>query len=309
MPEAVILIEPDGSIGYANLAAEGLLRSDPAIAVSLGRGGSPEFSIHHPTLRTYRSTIVDIEQNRKVAVIHDVTEARRLEAMRRDLVGDVSHELKTPVAGILATAETLQISMSDDPESSERFVTSLVREAQRLSRLVEDLLDLARVEQHHPAGSIVDMAAVVRREASQALSMAKDKGLSLDIDIDEGIDVLGHEGDLALAVRNLLVNAVRYTEVGGATVRLHRSEPHAVLEVTDSGVGIPTRDLPRIFERFYRVDKARSRETGGTGLGLSIVKHVVERHGGSVTAESSLDQGSVFRLKLPLAQEISATDQ
>lgn len=166
--------------------------------------------------------------------------------------------------------------------------------------VVEDLLDLARLEPKRGRPSALSMSEVVRREVARAKHASAAKGLRLGSDVADGVAVAGNERDLALAVRNLLDNSVRYTERGEVRVRLDAADGRAVLEVTDTGAGIPAKDLPRIFERFYRVDKGRSRESGGTGLGLAIVRHVVDGMGGEVRAQSELGRGSRFVVSLPL---------
>jgi signal transduction histidine kinase len=229
-----------------------------------------------------------------------VTDAHRIDRIRRDFVANASHELKTPVAGILATAETLQDAVVTDPNNAQRFVTNLAKEARRLSSLVQDLLDLTRLDQGTSDHTITPLSSLVAEAVEETRGLAKAKRLNIDSAIDEGIHVQGRPWDLSLLARNLLDNAIRYTPEGGSvTIQLHRENGHARLTVRDTGIGIPTKDLPRIFERFYRVDKARARETGGTGLGLSIVRHVAETHGGSVSVDSQLGAGSTFTVMLP----------
>jgi signal transduction histidine kinase len=232
-------------------------------------------------------------------VLRDVTAARRVEAMRRDFVADASHELKTPAAAIQAAAETVEGAVADDPESAARFAGQVRRDAARLAGIVSDLLDLSRLEVERPAPDPVRLDEVVGEEIERLRSTAD--GVRIESAVDP-VTVRGTRDDLALLVRNLLDNAVRYSpEEGRVRVRLSKRHGRAVLEVEDTGIGIPGRDLPRIFERFYRVDRARSRETGGTGLGLSIARHVAERHGGGIEAESELGRGSTFRVTLPIS--------
>ena len=221
--------------------------------------------------------------------------------MRRDFVADASHELKTPSAAIQAAAETVERSVGEDPASAAWFAGQLRRDAVRLSRIVSDLLDLSRLEAERPALEAVRLDRVIREEVDRLRTEAGESEVGLELAV-EPVTVRGSAEDLALLVRNLLDNAVRFTSGGGRVrVGLAERDGRAVLEVEDTGIGIPTRDLPRIFERFYRVDRARSRETGGTGLGLSIARHVAERHGGRIEAESELGRGSTFRVTLPPA--------
>jgi two-component system sensor histidine kinase SenX3 len=232
-------------------------------------------------------------------VVRDVTAQRRVEAMRRDFVTDASHELKTPAASIRAAAETVERAVGEDPAAAARFAAQLRRDAVRLSRIVSDLLDLSRLESEHPDLEPVRLDRVVADELKRLRPQAMESGVALRWD-GTAVTVPGSTKDLALLARNLLENAVRYTPRGGrVSVEVRGENGRATFRVEDTGIGIPSRDLPRIFERFYRVDRARSRETGGTGLGLSIARHVVERHGGRIEAQSELGRGSTFRVTLP----------
>ena len=309
MEMAVILVDDD-RVSYANPAARAILgaqvdRAVPAALTGLGDGqrSTQDIVIHHPDLREIRCTTVALPGTRSLILAQDVTEGKRIDAIRRDFVANASHELKTPVAGILATAETLQDAIAEDPQQARRFAETLAKEAARLSDLIQDLLDLARLEQPEAEHvSRLDIAATARRIIDEVRRISVDRGLTIEPAIAEAVLVRGTERDLAQLTRNLLDNAVRYTPAGGRidiTVRVEDRD--AVLRVSDTGMGIPQRDLPRIFERFYRVDRARARETGGTGLGLSIVKHIAESLGGSVTATSELGKGSTFTVRLPLA--------
>lgn len=236
-----------------------------------------------------------------VLVLRDVTERRQLEAVRRDFVADASHELKTPVASIQAAAETLVRALDDDPDAARRFARQVYATASRLSHMVEDLLDLSRLETEQPELEDVNLARLVAKEADRIADRAEVGGVDLVVQAAEVL-VRANRKDVRLAVRNLLENAVAYTPLGGTvTVSTGVGNESGEVTVNDTGVGIPRRDLPRIFERFYRVDDARNRDTGGTGLGLAIVRHVADQHGGTVLVESELGQGSTFRIRLPLA--------
>jgi two-component system phosphate regulon sensor histidine kinase PhoR len=240
-----------------------------------------------------------------VLVLHDVTELRRLERVRRDFVANVSHELKTPITAIRGLVDTI----IDDQEMPLTVRTDFLRKAQnqavRLSLLVTDLLTLARLES---ADGIVeperlDAREVVGRSVANFRPAAEARHLTLDVDMpQEPVPVLGDPEALELLVNNLLDNAVKYTGEGGqVNVRLASAEGMAWLEVADDGVGISPEHHDRIFERFYRVDQARSRELGGTGLGLSIVKHICKAHHGTISVRSTLGVGSTFEVVLPLA--------
>lgn len=301
MREGVVLADSYGELIYANQAALDMFGRRPRdlLPAQLEGSGDHEFTIHHPRRRELRSTAVKLEDGRTLVVVQDETERKRVESIRRDFVANASHELKTPVAGIMVTAETVQRALDDDPEHARRFAANLVREAKRLAALVQDLLDLARLERGQGERSLVRLAGVVSDEVEAMRDRIARKGLTLSLDADPEVDVLGVQRDLALMFRNLLENAMVYTAQGSIAITLADSGSGFELKVADTGVGIPSSDLERIFERFYRVDKARSRDTGGTGLGLAIVRHVAESHGGVVDVASELGSGSTFTVRLP----------
>jgi two-component system sensor histidine kinase SenX3 len=242
------------------------------------------------------------EDGSTLLMVTDITESRRIEAVRKDLVANASHELKTPAASIQAAAETLRHAASEDPEAVPRFAAQLERDAVRLSRIVADLLDLSRLESGTVLEERIPLDALVREEGQRFEVAAREARLELVIEARPTPPVVGSARDLSLLIRNLVDNAIRYTPPEGRVeVRVSGEDGSVILAVEDSGLGIPSRDLPRIFERFYRVDRARSRETGGTGLGLAIVKHVVENHGGTIDVRSELGRGSTFEVRLPAA--------
>jgi len=234
-------------------------------------------------------------------VVEDQTEAARVEAVRRDFVANVGHEVKTPVGAIALLAEALK-EARDDPEAVARFVDRIGIETHRLSRLVTELLDLSRLQGGEPLPdmSVVSVDDVVDDVADRMSALADAKSVKLVVDGERGLSVLGDVGQLEMALANLVDNAISYSAAGTrVTVSVKAREDVVEIAVTDEGVGIAHTDLGRIFERFYRVDPARSRETGGTGLGLSIVKHVMNNHGGEVTVWSTPGVGSTFTLRLP----------
>ena len=305
MTEAVVLID-GGVVAFANRAAHDLLGAEagrlPPPQIAAADDGPFEFEAHHPTYREVRGVRSQLPARRALIVARDVTEAKRLDRIRHDFVANASHELKTPVAAILATSETLRNAIEEDPEAARAFVENLVKESDRLARLIAELLDLARLDQPQDQAHPTDVSAVVREVVADMEPSARDVGLALETRVSGGLRVLGRPQDLSLLARNLLDNAIAYTPRGGRiVVALDSDGPDAVLTVADTGIGIPSKDIPRIFERFYRVDRARSRETGGTGLGLSIVRHIVESHGGRVEAQSELGAGTTFTVRLPLA--------
>jgi two-component system phosphate regulon sensor histidine kinase PhoR len=240
-----------------------------------------------------------------VVVLHDVTRLRRLETVRRDFVANVSHELKTPLTAIQGLVETLLDDEAMDEATRRRFLVKLKDQAARLSALTTDLLALSRLESRDEALDLNE--GDIRRPMDDAVrqysAFSQQRGVTLAAALPESPVVVLCEPDaVRQLVENLLDNAVKYTPEGGRVeVRLTRADDEAVLEVADTGIGIEPRDQARIFERFYRVDTARSRELGGTGLGLSIVKHIAEAHGGRVTVESAPGLGSTFRVRFPLA--------
>lgn len=234
----------------------------------------------------------------------DLTQARRLDAVRRDFVVNASHELKTPVGALSLLAETVA-EAADDPEVVRRFTGRIQVEAQRLSALVQDILQLSRVQTGLVAADLdrVKIGDVVQDAADRARTTAEARGISLEVGGTDAT-VLGDHDLLVTVVRNLLDNAIAYSDRGthvGVGVEVRPDEDVVEIAVVDQGIGIPIEAQPRIFERFYRVDPARSRDTGGTGLGLSIVKHVVADHGGEVRVWSQPGQGSTFTVRLPLA--------
>lgn len=253
---------------------------------------------------------VDDASGGVVVVLHDITEIRRLEQIRRDFVANVSHELRTPVAAIQGFAETLREGViREDPEAAEHFADVIHREAERMARLVQDLLDLARLESPEPdlRRERLDLRESAAQAAERLRSRLTEAGLRLELRLaGQPVMVDADRHRLDQVWTNLLENARQHTPAGGTvtvTVSVEAGDgpARAVGEVRDTGRGIPREALPRIFERFYRVDPGRSRSAGGTGLGLAIVKHIVEAHGGSVEAESELGAGTAIRFRLPLA--------
>jgi two-component system phosphate regulon sensor histidine kinase PhoR len=239
---------------------------------------------------------------RIVVTMTDITQRRRLEVLRRDFVTNASHELKTPVAAVRALAETLQAALPDDPAAALRFAERIGREAERLEVLVRDLLDLSRVERGTLDVEPVDLVGLVKEVVGGYADLAEERRVTLATELRPGVGMRGDRAQLSLLLSNLIDNALRYTAAGGTVcIRLDPAESRAVLQVADTGEGIPASELPRIFERFYRVDKARARQTGGTGLGLAIVRHVAEAHGGTVRVDSELARGSTFTVTLPVA--------
>ena len=232
----------------------------------------------------------------------DQSESRRVEEVRRDFVANVSHELKTPVGALALLAETVE-DAADDPDAVRRFAGRMRQEAARLTNLVQDIITLSRIQAAEPVPDPtgVHVDAVIAEALDRCRMKANARGIVLADVGDRGLGLHGDEDLLITAIRNLLENAVAYSPERTRVVVTTRQQANRVeISVEDQGIGIPERDLQRIFERFYRVDPARSRATGGTGLGLAIVKHVTAAHGGTVTVRSVEGAGSTFTISLPL---------
>jgi two-component system phosphate regulon sensor histidine kinase PhoR len=282
-------------------------------AIDEERSSTEEVTLYTPRLREVLLRVAPVRREGNVAgaivIVQDLTELRRLERMRRDFVSNASHELRTPVANIRAMVETL-LDSPEDTQLTARFHPQIIAEAERLSRLVSDLLDLARLEkqtEEHGEASrdSIDLVPMVYEVLNRCKYKALDRHIELQTRFGPGCDhdvlVRGDAQALEQVVFNLLDNALMYTPSGGhVEIGVEGSaEGKVLLRVRDSGIGIPHNDLPRIFERFYRVDKARSRSQGGTGLGLAIVKHIVENHGGHIEVQSAEGEGSAFTVVLP----------
>jgi signal transduction histidine kinase len=314
MEEGVLLVDADGRTRYANASLETHLGTVPgtleallplglqeAVREAAREGATAVAEVETGWGRWLRGSAKPVGDGGSILlVVRDITEARRLDSVRRDFVTNASHELKTPVASIQAAAETIKTAAHEDPSVVPRFADRLEIEAFRLSRIVSDLLDLSRLESGADLDEEIALGTILRDEAERFERAASEAGVSLQMRIEDVPPVRGSARDLSLLVRNLVDNAIRYTRPSGRIdVALCADPEGVVVIVTDTGLGIPSRDLPRIFERFYRIDRARSRETGGTGLGLSIVKHVVENHGGTVSVRSELGRGTTFEVRLP----------
>lgn len=229
----------------------------------------------------------------------DKSELLRLEQVRRDFVANVSHEFRTPLASIRSLAETIHDDPSMPQETRQRFLSLIIQEADRLTRIADDLLTLARVESTVPEKEVFDLEPLIQQAMQEMAAEAQRHQVHMQAEL-QPLKLFANRDQILQVVLNLLSNAIRYNKPNGRViVRSYLQEDQAVIEVEDTGIGIPSEALPRIFERFYRVDKTRSRATGGTGLGLAIVKHIVEAHGGTVEVESEYRVGSTFRVRLP----------
>ena len=298
----------------AGLLAEKARAAEGPITEVLQPGGSRSLTVEVLPLQT-----AGAGPGQTLFVIRDETARVATERMRRDFATNVSHELKTPLAGLSLTAQILARAIHDDPEQAEKSVARLSAEVDRLTDLTNDLLTLSRLEEAEsrgtrigadetrvlPAFAPVDLSEVAQAAAEEVRPQASERRHELSVETPPDLMVSGDEPALRTLVRNLLDNAVRYTEPGGHIRLATRTEEDAwgrawaVVSVADDGAGIPAADQERVFERFYRVDKDRSRQSGGTGLGLSIVRHVAEYHGGRVELQSTLGVGSTFTVRIP----------
>ena len=326
IPQGVVVYDEDGDIAYRNEVAAGYLtaRHGEALVEEAIAGLAAEATRPRPrrddepgpAARTVdlfgppRRTLVlsalrleDDEQHRigALVVIDDVTDRRRLEAVRRDFVANISHELKTPVGALGLLAETLLAE--DDPAVFRRLAERMVSEAFRVGRTIDDLLALTQIEADEVGmRDEVPVHLFIAEAVERVRPAAEQQGISIEVtEAPPRLVVVGDRRQLVSATYNLLENAVKYSDHGSVVQVRARTDGRWIdLSVADHGIGIPRRDLERVFERFYRVDRARSRETGGTGLGLAIVRHVASNHAGEVRVESLEGEGSTFTLRLPV---------
>lgn len=278
--------------------ADGVIRE---VALELARGPVG------PGVLSVQARVAPLGADRVLLLVEDHTQAQRVEAVRRDFVANVSHELKTPVGGISLLAEAVS-DAADDPEAVQRFAGRILVESERLSRLVQEIVDLSRLQASEALSDPrpVDVAAMAHEAADRIATVAEAKRMQVVVAVEPGVWVYGDAHMLGTAVINLLTNAVNYSDEG-TRVALGVRQVDGIVEITvsDQGHGIPAAEQDRIFERFYRVDPARSRATGGTGLGLAIVKHICSNHGGEVKVWSEEGQGSTFTMRLPAAADES----
>lgn len=269
------------------------------------RGGKSEDIEINEASRFFNVHLVPIKEKGDFSLLlflQDITEEKRVETIKKDFVANVSHELRTPLASIKGYSETLIDGGMDDKETLKEFLKIIDRHATRMSRLIDDLLTLSRLESHQMTivSAPVDLKDLILSITTGFEKQARDKGIRLNSEIPDDLPrVLGDRDRLEQVVVNLLDNAIKYTPSGGSVaVTACKNDGAVVVDIKDTGIGIPAGDIPRIFERFYRVDKARSRELGGTGLGLAIVKHIIQVHNGRLHVESSPGRGSTFSFSL-----------
>ena len=328
LPDPIILINERREVMRVNTAArellgENLLRRDLAAALrnpavlkatdsvlKTGIGQQIEFDLSLQVDRHLRAGIVPLPGHVEdgyaaLLILNDLTSLKRAEQMRADFVANASHELRTPLSTLIGFIETLQGPAADDSEAQKRFLAIMQQQAARMARLVDDLLSLSRIElnEHLPPTGLVDATSILRSVAQTLELRAEARGMRIELQLDDNLPpVLGDEDELSQLFQNLIDNAIKYakrdTAITVAAVRSNKLRPGIAVSVRDCGEGIPRLHLPRLTERFYRIDTARSREMGGTGLGLAIVKHIVNRHRGVLEIDSELGQGSVFTAHL-----------
>ena len=336
LPDPVIVLDRDGRVVAFNARARALapaLSRGEAVSLALrvpelvdairraGAGTAPqrvEFSERVPVDRWLAAHIAPVElpeasgatRHLLIMIFHDLTPLRRVEEMRADFVANASHELRTPLASLSGFIDTLQGSARDDAEARERFLGIMKAQAHRMARLIDDLLSLSRVElnAHVPPDTPVELAAIVRQVVDALQTLARDRGVMIALGVSvEPLVALGDRDELTRVFENLIENALKYGATGKRVdIAVERTETpspsgEAIIRIRDYGPGIAAEHLPRLTERFYRIDVGQSRAEGGTGLGLSLVKHVLNRHRGRLGIESSLGEGATFTVRLPLA--------
>lgn len=266
-----------------------------------------EMSFSYPVERVglVKAWLGEDDPERVFLSVYEITDLRRLERVRQDFVSNVSHELRTPLTIIRSMTETLLDDPTPDPELSAKYLPKIVSEVDRLSMISNDLLILSVAESNPVRKQRCDIADLFRTTLEHLAAKAREKDIATRYEGPKHLEIEANPAQLTQVAMNLIDNAISYTNQGEIVVSVGEEEGEAVVKVADTGLGIPSEHLPRIFERFYRVDKARSRVSGGTGLGLSIVKHIVESHGGRVEVDSALNQGSTFTLRLPADEPAS----
>ncbi len=339
LPDPILLLEPSGRTVFANRAMRAVIGLDaqkkhisavfrtPVVlqavekTAATGEPASVEFTVHVPVERHYEAHVSRTAQDPQMTalLLHDLTAAKRAEEARADFVANASHELRTPLAAVSGFIDTLKGHAKDDPEAREKFLDIMSVEAGRMRRLIDDLLSLTRIEQneHVPPSGRVDIGAVVRDAAAALSPLAEADDVTVALDVAPDLpQVVGERDELIQLFQNLIHNAIKYGRHGGQVWLTLSAGPGAArragggslvsITVRDDGEGIPREAIPRLTERFYRVDVKRSRERGGTGLGLAIVKHIINRHQGRLQIESQPGQGSSFIVTLPAAPAVES---
>jgi two-component system phosphate regulon sensor histidine kinase PhoR len=331
LPDALIRLDAAGQVDWRNASADAafgmevsaLLRH-PALRAALlesAKSGEPvrkKVILSAPVLRDLDATVIPVGGPVYI-LVSDRTRERSIEKMRADFVANSSHELRTPLASLIGFIETLQGPAADDPEAQKRFLGIMAEQAARMQRVIGDLLSLSRIEisEHQPPEEIMHVPPLLERIVASMEPMLAGNGTRIEMNIAPGLPAVPADADqLAQVFTNLLDNAIKYGKRGGLIKVIAvkaggdaRFEPHGiVVSVADDGAGIPRDHIPRLTERFYRVDKGRSRAVGGTGLGLAIVKHVVNRHRGRLVIDSTEGKGTIFTIWLPARRGAAALE-
>jgi len=313
LPVGVVLADDRGELQVRNQAARQYTgHAEVLVAAAIerhlrlaahGRPGSESVELFGPPRRVAVVTGIPLPEGGALATVEDISERARLDSVRTDFVANISHELKTPVGALAVLAEAL--ADNDDPEVTKRLANRMVDEAHRASSTIDDLLELSRIELGGVAvREALDLGLVIAESVSRCRPAAERRGITIEVEEQPPMMVLGDSRQLVSALTNLVDNAVKYSDDGKSiSVWMRHKGSTVEVSVADQGVGIPARDLDRIFERFYRVDRGRSRVTGGTGLGLAIVRHVATNHRGDVRVESREGEGSTFTLSIPTDEE------
>ena len=341
LPDPLMLVDPSGRVLFANRTMREVIGVDverkhvssllrtPAVLEALGRTsatgepGSVEFVFRVPVERHYQAYTARVGSDPVVTtlLLHDLTSVKRAEQMRVDFVANASHELRTPLAAVSGFIETLRGPARDDAAARDKFLDIMRVESARMRRLIEDLLSLTRIElnEHVPPSGAVSLETIVREAAAALTPLAQADNIAIEIDAAEGLpQVVGERDELVQLFQNLIHNAIKYGgENGHVSISLRQSasagrrgaDAMVSASVRDDGEGIPPEAIPRLTERFYRVDVKRSRERGGTGLGLAIVKHIVNRHHGRLQIESRLGEGSTFTIILPAVRKAAEVEE
>lgn len=322
-PDPLVIVDVRGNVTEANQAARRLFPNlqngkpfafairNPDVIDALAevlageRVRETEWIERRPVEMAYAVRVMALggQTAKALLAFRDLSEARRIEAMRVDFIANASHELRTPLASVLGFIETLQGPAKDDAKARERFLGIMQTQAKRMARLIDDLLSLSRVEMraHQTPSDRLDLGALTQQIADGLKPLAAERGVTLDLDLASAIHVQGDRDELLRAIENLIENAIKYGASGGRVlIHLETQRQDAVLSVQDFGPGIAPEHLPRLTERFYRVDIGESRDKGGTGLGLALVKHIAAHHRGRLLIESRQGEGATFRLVLPL---------
>ena len=334
LPDPVIALDSEGRVvslnEHARALAPALRQGEPvslalrmpelieAIGRALARGDEQriQFSERGPLDRWFEAIVMPVKRDPVLSkpdlilmTFHDLTPLRRVEEMRADFVANASHELRTPLAALSGFIETLQGSARDDAKARERFLAIMREQARRMARLIDDLLSLSRIElnAHRRPDTPVDLVPIVRQVVDSLEPLARDRGVAVNVEAANALTVLGDRDELVRIFENLVENALKYGAPGKrvdiklGTGMSAENEPEAQVSVRDYGPGIAPEHLPRLTERFYRVDVKESRAQGGTGLGLALVKHILNRHRGRMTIESAAGAGASFTIHLPTA--------